>query len=88
MSCDREFRGQGSALRGAAERLERALTNAGIDHDVKEYPDVGHAFLNNHDGEDVPFLFVLMSKIGRMGYNEAAARDARGRIVAFFSKHL
>jgi len=75
-------------LRGAAERLERALTKVGIDHDVKEYPDVGHAFLNSHGGEDIPFLFVLMSKIGGMGYNEAAARDARGRIVAFFNKHL
>lgn len=75
-------------LRGAAERLERALTKAGVDHDVKEYPEVGHAFLNNHSGEDIPFLFVLMSKISGMGYNEAAAQDARGRIVAFFNKYL
>jgi carboxymethylenebutenolidase len=75
-------------LRGAAERLERALTKAGVDHDVKEYPDAGHAFLNNHEGDEIPFLFVLMSKIGGMGYNEAAARDARGRIVAFFNKYL
>jgi carboxymethylenebutenolidase len=75
-------------LRGAAERLERALTTAGVDHDVKEYPDVGHAFLNNHAGEDIPFLLVLTSKISGAGYNEVAARDARGRIVAFFNKYL
>ena len=34
-------------LRGAADRLERALTAVGVDHDVKEYPEAGHAFLND-----------------------------------------
>ena len=33
-------------LPGRAERLERALTELGVVHDVKEYPDVGHAFMN------------------------------------------
>ena len=33
-------------LRGRAERLERALSELGVEHDVKEYPDVGHAFMN------------------------------------------
>jgi len=75
-------------LRGAADRLERALAAAGVQHDVKEYAEAGHAFLNNHDRSEVPFLFVLMSKIGGMGYNEAAARDARGRIVSFFDRYL
>jgi carboxymethylenebutenolidase len=75
-------------LRGAAERLERALTTARVEHDVKVYPDAGHAFLNDHDRAEVPFLFVLMSKISSAGYNEAAARDAKGRIVSFFSRHL
>jgi carboxymethylenebutenolidase len=36
-------------LRGAADRLERALATNGVDHDVKEYPDAGHSFLNDHD---------------------------------------
>ena len=75
-------------LRGAAQRLEQALTANHVDHDVKEYPDAGHAFLNNHDPADVPFLMVLMSKISTMGYNEPAAWDARARIVSFFDKHL
>ena len=35
-------------LRGAADRLERALTRAGVPHDVTEYPHAGHAFLNQH----------------------------------------
>ncbi len=32
-------------LRGAADKLERALTIAGVTHDVKEYPATGHSFL-------------------------------------------
>ena len=75
-------------LRGAAQRLERALTAAGVDHDVKEYPDAGHAFLNNHDRNEVPFLLVLMTKFNGGGYNEAAAGEARARILAFFARHL
>jgi len=75
-------------LRGAAERLERALTAAGVEHDVKEYSDAGHSFLNDHNRAEVPFLFVLMGKITGAGYHDAAARDARGRIVSFFNKHL
>ncbi len=75
-------------LRGAAERLEHALTVAGVEHDVKEYADAGHAFLNNHNRADVPFLFVLMGKITGAGYHQAAARDARARIGSFFNRHL
>ena len=42
----------------AASRLETALKINGVEHDVKEYPDAGHAFLNTRrgygvgDGED------------------------------------
>ncbi|HTW65208.1 MAG TPA: dienelactone hydrolase family protein [Bryobacteraceae bacterium] len=75
-------------LRGAAERLERALTVAEVEHEVKEYADAGHSFLNNHTRADVPFLFVVINKISGGGYNDAAARDARSRIVSFFNTHL
>ena len=52
----RQLRRQGPTLRGAADRLEAALTDAGVDHDVKEYPDAGHGFLNDHDaaGDKTP----------------------------------
>jgi hypothetical protein len=46
----------------AADRLEGALP-AGVDHDVKEYPNGGHSFLDNHDLADVPTLFVAVGKI-------------------------
>lgn len=69
--------------RGAAGRLERALTAAGVDHDVTEYPDAGHAFLNDHHD-----AVARMMKIVGIGYHEPSARDARRRIVAFFDRHL
>src|SRR5215470_20315427 len=33
------------SLRGAAAKLDQALAAAGVDRDVKEYPDAGHSFL-------------------------------------------
>ena len=78
-------------LRGAAGRLERALTAVGVDHDVKEYPEAGHAFLNDHDGanDSVPVLFAVLGKLmPGAGYHEPSAHDARGRILSFFNTHL
>lgn len=75
-------------LRGAADRLERALTAVGVDHNVKEYPEAGHAFLNDHDPADVPILFAVMGKFAGGGYHEPSAQDARRRILSFFNTHL
>jgi carboxymethylenebutenolidase len=74
--------------RSAAIRLDRALTTLGVDHDVKVYPDAGHAFLNDHDPADLTRLLVVLSRISGSGYHEPSARDARRRIVAFFDRHL
>jgi carboxymethylenebutenolidase len=78
------------ANRGTAGRLGRALAALGVDHDVKEYPDAGHAFLNDHDGagDHTPVIFVVMGKFGGpSGYHEPSAKDARRRIVSFFDRH-
>lgn len=77
-------------LRGAADRLERALDANGTAHDVKEYPDAGHTFLNDHDREDLPTLMAVFSQLvmGASGYHEPSAQDARRRIVTFFDNHL
>jgi carboxymethylenebutenolidase len=85
------FGGKDRPLRGAAARLESALASAGVEHDVKEYPDAGHAFINDHEGagDRLPLIVKVMGKlVPGMGYNEEAARDARSRIVAFFQAHL
>ena len=36
------YGGRDRSLRGAAARLEKALTASGVEHDVKEYPQAGH----------------------------------------------
>jgi carboxymethylenebutenolidase len=77
-------------LRGAAARLERVLTEVGVDHDVKEYKSAGHAFLNDRvgAGDRTPALFAVLGPIMNNRYEPDAAADARRRILAFFGKHL
>lgn len=78
------FGARDRSLRGAAARLERALAANDVPHEVKEYPDAGHSFLNRHDS----VLFAVTGKLIGGGYHEAAAEDAKKRIVAFFDDHL
>ena len=72
----------------AAGHLERALTAAGIDHDIKVYPEAGHGFLNDHPPEDMTPLLVVLNRVSGTRYHEPSAQDARCRIVAFFDRHL
>ena len=78
------FGAKDRGLRGAAEKLERAATAAGVAHEVKEYPDAGHSFLNRHDAG----LFSVLGRVMGASYHEESAADARARIVAFFNAHL
>lgn len=71
-------------MRGAAPRLERSLTALGIDHDVKEYPRAGHAFMNQHT---TPLISAFTRVLGAT-YDGPSAEDARERILAFFERHL
>jgi carboxymethylenebutenolidase len=52
--------------------LERALTEYGIQHDIKIYPGAEHSFFNDARGR----------------YNEEAAEDAWHRVVTFFDQKL
>ena len=81
-------------LPGAAQKLDQALETLGIDHDVKEYPQAGHSFLNDHRREG-PWgtLYVVLGHLpviaGYVGaYHEPSAQDARQRILSFFNRHL
>jgi carboxymethylenebutenolidase len=85
------FGGRDLTLRGAATRLDRALATNEVVGDVKEYPDAGHGFINDHEsaGDRIPAAIRLGSGlIMRYGPHEASALDARERIVAFFTTHL
>jgi carboxymethylenebutenolidase len=76
------FGGRDRSLQGASARLEQTLTSLGIDHDVKEYPGVGHSFMNDHGS-----LMVLLKVMG-LGYDPHASEDAWRRILEFFGRHL
>ena len=65
-----------------AARLERALAANGVDHDVKEYPGVGHSFMNHHVG-----WAARLDRIG-LGHGEAEAEDTWARILGYFSRYL
>ena len=91
-------------LPGAARTLVTALGDAGVEHDVKEYPDAGHSFLNDHpravgtlrgaNGPDaaLPRFFAIMTAVTGplmgVGYHGPSATDARRRIIEFFDHHL
>jgi carboxymethylenebutenolidase len=70
-------------FKGAAAKLENALTQHGVDHDVKEYADTGHAFMTGHTGN-----WAFAERIPGMGYVPESAEDAWRRVFAFFAKHL
>ena len=71
-------------LRGAAVKLEAALTERGIPHDVKEYPAAGHSFANR-----LPLgPLNRLAKIAGFGYHHESSEDAWRRVHDFFGKHL
>lgn len=68
---------------GTAQRLAATLERLGVDHDVKEYPGVGHGFMNDHRG-----LLMAIAKVVGVGYDAEAAEDSWRRILSFFDLHL
>jgi carboxymethylenebutenolidase len=71
--------------RGTAARLEDVLAEGDVPHDIKEYPNVGHSFMNDHG---VPTPIRIIAGLAGMAYSEPEAEDAWRRIVAFFDEHL
>ena len=83
------FGAKDKGLKGAAAKLDKALTEADVPHDVKEYPEATHGFLNDHSVDaKLPRVFAVAGKFGAMGYHDESARDARERIAGFFAEHL
>ena len=79
------YGGQDRMLEGAAAKLETLLTEGDVPHDVKEYPNVGHSFMNDW-GTPAPLQTV--ERISGVRYSEPEAEDAWRRILAFLAKHL
>ena len=80
------YGGKDGQLKGAKAKLDAAATKAGVIHDIKEYPEAGHAFMNPRQGGG-PFFGTLLRVTGAKPNPEAAA-DAWQRIEKFFGEHL
>lgn len=81
------YGGRDLYLSGAASTLESALAERGVEHDVKEYPAAGHAFLNETDVS--PWYVAPMTRlVMRAGPEPASAQDAWARIEDFLGRHL
>ena len=80
------YGGKDVTLRGAATKIDVALTKHGVEHDVMEYPDAGHVFMNeklNGPGWIKPIVRVM-----NFGPDPASAAHAWKRIDAFLRAHL
>jgi len=73
-------------LPGAARKLEAPLDRLGIVHDVKEYPEAGHSFLN--DAEVGPRALRPLMRVAGIRPHPESAADAWRRIDGFFATHL
>ncbi|MFL6164777.1 MAG: dienelactone hydrolase family protein [Ornithinibacter sp.] len=81
------YGGRDRNLRGAAATLDAALTERGVEHDVKEYPHAGHAFLNEADHS--PWYAAPMTRlVMHVGPEPESATDAWARIEDFLGRHL
>jgi carboxymethylenebutenolidase len=80
------FGAKDGQLKGATAKLEVALTKAKVAHDLKEYPEAGHAFMNPSQAGG-PFFGTLLRITGAKP-NPEAATDAWRRIESFFGEHL
>ena len=79
------FGGLDRSLQGAAEKVQSAAEKAGISADVHEYPDARHGFINRLVATSP---LTPMLKVAGVGYDHAAAADAKRRILTFFDDHL
>lgn len=79
------YGGQDRMFATQGRRLEKLLTELGIDHDVKIYEDAGHSFMSRNSG-----FLPWIGKVGPMKaqYNPEAAEDSWKRIETFFARHL
>jgi carboxymethylenebutenolidase len=82
------FGGRDKPLLKHPARLEAALSRQDVPHDVKVYPEAGHAFMNNNSGRVYQVMKTLSSTTARIGYQPEAAADSWTRIFAFFDEHL
>lgn len=72
-------------LPGAAAKLEDLLAKNDVPRDIKEYPNVGHSFMNQFP---TPGPLKVIERVAGLEYSEPEAEDAWQRILTFFGEHL
>ena len=72
-------------LPGAATKLEQLLASGDVPRDIKEYPEVGHSFMNDFP---TPGPLRIVERVAGLAYSQPEAEDAWRRILAFFGEHL
>lgn len=78
------FGAKDRTLPGAAEKLETALAERNVTHDVKEYPEAGHSFANR-----LPLgPLNALARVTGFGYHHESSEDAWRRVLTFFAEHL
>ncbi len=80
------YGGKDGQLKGAKTKLDTTLTKHGVVHDIKEFPDSGHAFMNPKQGGGP--IFGTLLRITGAKPNPTDAQDAWRRIEGFFAEHL
>jgi carboxymethylenebutenolidase len=80
------YGGKDGQLKDAKIKLDATLTKLEVAHDIKIYPESGHAFMNPEQGGGPVFGTLL--KITGAKPNPDDAKDAWLRIEAFFKEHL
>lgn len=73
-------------LRGATATLDAVLTRKGVAHDSAEYPNAGHAFMN--DRLNGPPIIRPLVRVMNFGPEPDSAKDAWSRVERFFAKYL
>jgi carboxymethylenebutenolidase len=73
----------GKQLRDTPERLEATLTELGIDHDIKTYPNAAHSFMTEGTGR-----WAWTERVSGLRFVPDAADDAWERVFRFFKRHL
>ena len=79
------YGGRDRSMPGRADHLRSALEQLGVVHDVKEYPDAGHSFMNRINAG--PGLGPLLHVAG-FDYHHPSSEDAWRRILGFFGDQL
>lgn len=79
------YGGRDPLLPGAAAKLEEGLAPSGVARDIKEYPGVGHSFMNQWG---TPAPLHVVERIAGFHHSTPQAEDAWRRILSFFDTHL